>query len=298
MENKTVSIVYGEKRKENIIKSLELLNDYLFEEKLKNKDTILIKPNFVSTTNQLAATHKDAVLGFLEFMKSRSYLENKKIIIAEGATLGKTEEGFQNFNYFDLTKNFPQIEFIDLNNTESSEVEIFNTNLNLIKIKASKLMIKDFNPNIFYVSICPLKTHDTVIVTLSIKNIIVGSLQNDKPKIHQGYKAINLTLAHLYKKYISPDLSIIDAYEGMEGNGPVNGTPVKMNLAIASFNPILADAVGAFLMNVEPSKVGYLYYLGVDEDYLQKATILGEDINKHRFNFKLHSTAPKQLLWQ
>lgn len=91
-------------------------------------------------------------------------------------------------------------------------------------------MIKKLNPDIFCISICPAKTHGVVVVTLSIKNIIVGSLQDDKEKIHQNFKAINLTLAKVYQEYISPDLSIIDAFEAIEGNGPVNGNPVKMNI--------------------------------------------------------------------
>jgi uncharacterized protein (DUF362 family) len=291
-----VSLVHGENRKENIKNAIGLLSKEI-KATLENKDIILIKPNFVSTKIELAATNKDAVNGFLEFLKENDLLRNRKIIIAEGAALGETEDGFKNFGYYDLKKDY-EIEFLDLNKTDSYKIEIFDKNLNLIKINCAKIMIKDLNKNIFYVSICPPKTHDTVIVTLSIKNIIVGSLQNDKEKIHQSIKAINLTLAKIYKDYIRPDLSIIDGFVGMEGDGPVDGEPVEMKIALAGLNPIYVDSLMTYLMGIDPLRVGYLYYLGIKKDFLEDLEIVGEDLEKYKRKFKLHRTANYQFKWR
>jgi len=291
-----VSLVHGENRKENIKNAVGLLSKEI-KATLENKDIILIKPNFVSTKIELAATNKDAVNGFLEFLKENDLLRNRKIIIAEGAALGETEDGFKNFGYYDLKKDY-KIEFLDLNKTDSYKIEIFDRNLNLIKINCAKIMIKDLNKNIFYVSICPPKTHDTVIVTLSIKNIIVGSLQNDKEKIHQSIKAINLTLAKIYKDYIRPDLSIIDGFVGMEGDGPVDGEPVEMKIALAGLNPIYVDSLMTYLMGIDPLSVGYLYYLGIKKDFLKDLEIVREDLEKYKRKFKLHRTANYQFKWR
>jgi uncharacterized protein (DUF362 family) len=291
-----VSLVHGENRKENIKNAVGLLSEEI-KATLENKDIILIKPNFVSTKVELAATNKDAVNGFLEFLKENDLLKNRKIIIAEGAALGETEDGFKNFGYYDLKKDY-EIEFLDLNKTDSYKIEIFDRNLNLIKINCAKIMIKDLNKNIFYVSICPPKTHDTVIATLSIKNIIVGSLQNDKEKIHQSIKAINLTLAKIYRDYIRPDLSIIDGFVGMEGDGPVDGEPVEMKIALAGLNPIYVDSLMAYLMGIDPLSVGYLYYLGIKKDFWEDLEIVGEDLEKYKRKFKLHKTANYQFNWR
>ncbi len=291
-----IAITYGENRELNIKKSLEFLSDEI-REKLKNKSTILIKPNLVSTKVQLSATHKDAIKGLLNFLIENN-LTDKKVIIAEGSAIGETENGFENFGYYELKEIFPDLQFLDLNKEESYEIEIYDRRLNLVKIKSAKIMIKKLNPDIFYVSICPAKTHDTVIVTLSIKNIVVGSLQDDKEKIHQGYRAINLTLAKVYQEHISPDLAIIDAFEAMEGDGPVDGTAVKMNLALSGLNAVYVDALMSYLMGVEPYKIGYLYHLGIREDFLSKIEIIGEDIEKHKRKFKLHSTANYQFNWK
>ena len=291
-----IGLVYGEDRKNNIKTSLSYIKDDIITA-LKGKDTILIKPNLVAPSRPLACTHKDAILGLLEFLKENNLIENKKIIIAEGSAYN-TEDGFKNMNYYDILKIFPNIQFLDLNKTDYIKIKIYDRNLNLFEIKCAKIMEKKFNPNIFYISICPAKTHDTVLVTLSIKNIIVGSLLDDKPLIHQSYKAINLTLAKIYKEHISPDLSIIDAYEAMEGNGPVDGIPIKMNISISSIDPIYADALMSYLMGVEPFKVGYLYHLGIREDFLNKIEVLGEvNFIKYKRNLKLHKDYLSQLNW-
>ena len=47
----------------------------------------------------------------------------------------------------------------------------------------------------------------------------------------------------------------------MDGNGPVDGFPVKLEAAVASTDPLKADGVGARLIGLDPKDIGYLYYL-------------------------------------
>ena len=168
------------------------------------------------------------------------------------------------------------------------------------------------------------KTHDSVIATLGIKNVAVGSLikktlfpyrveprflrkiinraasvRNDKTKIHQGPKAIHKNIFEIYKK-IKPDISVIDAFQGMEGNGPVSGIPVKMNLAIASANALAADIVATKLIGLEPENIGYLYYCMKYEKFnLDKIRVIGNtSIKKEKRKFKMHVTFPNQVNWR
>ena len=82
-----VALVRGNNRRENIEGTLELIRDDI---DLKNKSNILIKVNFVSLTNQLAATHVDAVRGLLRFLRERY---TGKITIGE-STLGRASDGY------------------------------------------------------------------------------------------------------------------------------------------------------------------------------------------------------------
>src|SRR5271157_1507129 len=53
-----VAITQGEDRRKNVYNAL-LAVDKDLQPKLKTKKYVVIKPNFVSTTNQLAASHAD-----------------------------------------------------------------------------------------------------------------------------------------------------------------------------------------------------------------------------------------------
>ncbi len=50
-----------------------------------------------------------------------------------------------------------------------------------------------------------MMTHNNVVVTLGLKNILVGTLSGveQKRKIHKGSKAINLTLAKM-AQHVTP----------------------------------------------------------------------------------------------
>ena len=285
------TLIKGESRRENVLKSLKLIEKKI-REKI-NQKTILIKPNFVSSTIQKASTYLDHIRGILDFL---SEFYQGEIIIAEGSA-GNTFEGFENFGYFDLKEeySFP-IEFLDLNKDEFEQIPISNGEL----IRFSKTIL---NPKYFLISAAKLKTHDTVVATLSIKNIAVGGiLKEDKMKIHQGIKEINKNLLFLAQKRI-PDLASIDGFEGMEGEGPVYGTEVKTKVAIASLDPLAADRIALEIMRIDPKNVGYLVYCekeGLGEYNLSKIEILGNKLNDciyHR-RFKLHSTIKEQLGWR
>ena len=65
-----VSIVNGESRRRNICESLVAFEDQILP-MLRRKKHVIIKPNIVSTTNQLASTHVDALHGILDFLAPR-----------------------------------------------------------------------------------------------------------------------------------------------------------------------------------------------------------------------------------
>jgi len=118
-------------------------------------------------------------------------------------------------------------------------------------------------PKHFIISAAKLKTHDLVGITLSLKNVVVGSALKDAATGHERQTrhpwrglCINYNLFALSAK-LHPHLAVIDGYEGMEGTGPVNGTPIAQKVCVASLDLAAADRVGAELMGVDFSKIGY-----------------------------------------
>jgi uncharacterized protein (DUF362 family) len=51
---------------------------------------------------------------------------------------------------------------------------------------------------------------------------------------------------------------VIDGFVAMEGKGPVDGTPVKMDLILASRDVVAADATGCRVMGIDPHDVSHI----------------------------------------
>jgi uncharacterized protein (DUF362 family) len=51
---------------------------------------------------------------------------------------------------------------------------------------------------------------------------------------------------------------VIDGFVAMEGRGPSNGTPVKMNLIIAGKDVVATDATGCRIMGIDPHKIKHI----------------------------------------
>jgi uncharacterized protein (DUF362 family) len=85
----------------------------------------------------------------------------------------------------------------------------------------------------------------------------------------------------------------------MDGRGPVDGEPIKMNLAIASTDALKADGVGARVMGLEPEEIGYLYYLHEEGmgDYSLEG-LVGDELQGLCKKFTLHPTYAIQKLWK
>ncbi len=286
-----VSIIKGKSRRENIVKSLEQISDDI--RRGVGDRQVVIKPNFVSTSIQLASSHIDQIRGILDFFKE---FYKKRVIVAEAAC-GDTMDAFKNFGYHRLINEY-DVELMDLNQGSYEPVSIRDSMRKPIHVRVSRLLLDEDN---YLISAAKLKTHDTSVVTLSIKNMAMGSvLLFDKEKVHQGFKQTNLNIAKL-AQLVWPDLSVIDGLVGMEGDGPTFGDPIHVGVAISSVDPLAADRVACEVMGIDIWKVGYLYYCserGLGEMDLQRIDIVGEALRECVKPFRLHSTVKEQYRWR
>ena len=286
-----VSIIKGENRRDNIRRSLELIADDV--KKGIGERQVVIKPNFVSTSIQLASSHADQMRGILDFLKD---FYKKSVIIAEAAC-GDTSYAFKNFAYNTLINEYDVI-LTDINQESYTSIPIRKSNGVIFNVRVSSLLLDKDN---YFISAAKLKSHDTVIVTLSIKNMAMGSvLYPDKVKVHQELRQTNLNIADLAER-VWPDLSVIDGFVGMEGNGPISGDPIQVGVAIAANDPLAADRVACDVMGVDCLKVGYLYYCaerGLGEADINKINVVGTSIKECITPFSLHSLVEEQYRWK
>jgi uncharacterized protein (DUF362 family) len=273
---------------------------------------IVIKPNNVAIDVPLAATHADSLEGILEFLKSIGKLD--RVVLAESAAGGPTLDGFSNYGYTRLTAKYP-VKLVDLDQEPFELVQVFDEKD--FRPHAVRMARRLLDPQAFIISATRLKTHDRAVATLSLKNIIFGApikdpgfrwgpqsqagAKNDKPIAHgSGFRGINYNLFALAQR-LHPHLAVLDGVEGMEGNGPVGGTPVDHRVCIVSPDWLAADRVAIELMGIDFAKVGYLNYCaqaGLGQADLQQIEIAGGKIASHIKPYKLHENIEKQLIWR
>jgi uncharacterized protein (DUF362 family) len=306
-----VSLAAGEDRVNNAFKSLEPFKKEIAAA-IGNR-RVVIKPNCVIINKPLCATHADQLEGILEFLKS---IGKTNIVVAESPANGSAIDGFANYGYDKLAAKY-QVKLVNLDMEKFEIVQcIDQKDMQPHPVRVAKMMMDPANN--FVISAAKFKTHDLVGITLSLKNVVVGAGikdsgaglgrpgsgggRSDKPLMHGGGTyGINYNLFTLSSK-LHPDLAMIDGYEGMEGTGPVNGTPVSQKVAIGSLDWLAADRVGAELMGVDFSKIGYLSYCAKAGDRgqadLSKIEIVGPAIKDYAKTYQLPRQWEQITSWQ
>ncbi len=300
-----VSIVHGDDRRKNVCAALEAINDQILPA-LRRKKYVVIKPNIVNTVNQLASTHVDALRGIVDYLAPRF---KGPIVIAE-ASAGDTMEGYENFHYNRLPGEYrdKKISLVDLNREGRFEtVAVIDYDLHVTPVRLAARLL---DPDAFVICSTVMKTHNAVVATLSVKNLVMGaplhnppgeSRWNDKRKYHVGVRQNHYNMLLTAQK-LQPDwgAALIDGYEGMEGDGPNSGNPVPSRIAIASTDCVAADRVALDAMGIDASWVGYLVYcgqLGLGNYDLKKINVLGAVLDAVRKKYRLHPDIDRELQW-
>jgi uncharacterized protein (DUF362 family) len=291
-EKPRLSLVRGEDRRDIIFKALKLIEDDVWAS-IEPKKSVLIKPNMAVDKNPLAVTHVDAVRAVLEFLRPGC---RKPIVVAESGVLN-TADGFRNNGYPALEKEFG-IKVVDLNAAPDFVTSYVVDRDHIPRVVRIYRAFVD--PDVCVLSLARMKTHDTVLVTLALKNVLMAAPVNDYRKsdkglLHGAVKSIDdvmhYNLFHLAERGVWPELAVIDGFESMEGHGPAWGTPLATRLALASRDPLAADIVGTTIMGFDPARILYLKAMadaGMGQGDLAKIEIVGARLEDCRFKFKIH----------
>ena len=156
-----------------------------------------------------------------------------------------------------------------------------------------------------------LKTHNVVVATLSIKNMALGAPLhsprkegrgwNDKRLYHGGVRQTHVDIAMTAER-LRPcwGAAVLDGWEGMEGNGPGDGTLVPSRIAIASTDFVAADTVGVEAMGINPEWVGYLGFCArarLGQGDLSKIEIRGAKLADVTRKYRMHDELERELRW-
>ena len=307
--NAQVSLATGSNRADITFRALQPFSREIAQ--AAGNKRIVVKPNMVTSTIQLSAVHKDTIEGILEFYKSINKLEN--VVISESVADGPTMVAYDNYGYIPVAEKY-KVKLLSLDDTPPQVLYVMDElDLRPKPVRMSSWMT---DRNNFVMSVGRMKTHDRVVATLSLKNVVLGApikdpgyswgrdrrqgAESDKAIVHgNGFRGIHYNLFAL-AYHIRPDLAFVDGFEGMEGDGPNNGTPVDHKVCFAGLDWLAVDRVGLELMGVDPAKVGYLTFCGdagMGQFDISKIEILGEKLANHIKTYQLSRNLEKQLQW-
>jgi uncharacterized protein (DUF362 family) len=215
---------------------------------------VLLKPNLVETAvgKPQINTHPAVVRGAVEaFLK----LGAGQVVVAEGpghihdTTLVLEESGLAEALVED------RIPFVDLN--YDNGIIVPNAG-GWSKLPHLTLPVTLLEAD-YIVSLAKLKTHHWAGVTLSMKNLfgVMPGIYYGWPKNVLHWAGIPQCILDLTAS-IKPHFAIVDGIIGMEGDGPIMGTPKAAGVLVMGSNLTAVDATCTRLMGIDPFKVSYL----------------------------------------
>jgi uncharacterized protein (DUF362 family) len=219
---------------------------------LKGKRVVL-KPNLVEFhRDKVINTHPHLVAAAIELCQREGANE---VLVAEGPGHWRNAEYLVAASGLGDVLRHYQVPFIDLNHDEP--VKTLNAG-RCTKLDHLFLAQTVANADVL-ISLPKLKTHHWAVATLSLKNLF-GTLPGicyGWPKNELHWRGIENSIVDIALTR-TPDLCIVDGIVGMEGDGPLNGTPKATGVVIMGRDPVAVDATCCRLMQLDPQRVGYL----------------------------------------
>lgn len=100
-----------------------------------------------------------------------------------------------------------------------------------------------------------IKTHKYAQLTCSLKNLF-GMIPD--PRRVRYHKHLHQVIAELGGIYGPKTVVVVDGLRGMEGNGPLFGDPVDLDLLMFSDDLLATDATAARLIGLDPARIEHI----------------------------------------
>lgn len=214
---------------------------------------VVLKPNIVEYhRDKVINTNPLVIAAAIELCRREGAAE---IIVAEGPGHCRNVEHLVSASGLGDVLRHYQVSLVDLNHDDP--VKLLNlgrlTKLDYL-FMAQTVVTADV-----LISLPKLKTHHWAGATLSLKNLF-GTLPGicyGWPKNELHWRGVENSIVDIGLTR-TPDLAIVDGIIGMEGDGPLNGTPKPLGALIMGTDPLAVDASCCRLMMLDPKRVGHL----------------------------------------
>ena len=222
----------------------------IFPMELRGKK-ILIKPNLLraSEAKEGIVTHPAVLRAVVEKVET---MDPASIVVGDNPGLfgyGENEESFKITGLMEAAKGYYQ----NIGN-DSQKVD-FNAEF-MPTVSLSKIVL---DADII-ISLPKFKTHGLTVITGAIKNSYGFLPGAQKAKLHKAAgspERFHEVIVNVFRLRV-PDLFIVDAVVGMEGNGPASPELRSIGLILASSNAVALDSVMAIMMGCDPGRLHFL----------------------------------------
>jgi uncharacterized protein (DUF362 family)/NAD-dependent dihydropyrimidine dehydrogenase PreA subunit len=212
---------------------------------------VLIKPNVLraSEAGEAIVTHPAVLRAVVEKVET---MGPASLVVGDNPGLfnyGDNEACFRKTGLMEAAKGY----YRNIGN-DSQKVDFNPDFIDTVSVSRAVLEAD------ILISLPKFKTHGLTVMTGAIKNSYGFLPGAQKARLHKAAgspERFHEMLADVFRLRV-PDLFIMDAVVGMEGNGPASPDLRDIGLLLASDNGVALDGVVATMMGCEPGRLRFL----------------------------------------
>lgn len=224
----------------------ECMEQFGWENWVERDATVVIKPNLsTALLEKVEASNTDVAV--TEAVCQVLLERTKRISIGESGHLRQSPwQAFPASGYVEMARRLG-VELVNF--SESATVRVACEPAG--EIKMPRLLVEAE----VYINLPKLKTHALTYFTGALKNqwgCVPDCL--DRLRLHRVIDHMLCSLQGLLR----PRFVLMDGIVGMEGRGPVNGRPRRLDAILASLDPVALDATAMRLVGLDPSRARHV----------------------------------------
>lgn len=252
---------------------------------VKKDEIVFIKPNLTGDRppETAAVTNPQVIRSVIELVYEQM---PKEVILGDSPSWGFDAEKVYDVTGVRQVAKETGCRLVNLDKDKKIECNILN-GMRLKKTKVAKTILDSDK----LINIPIMKTHMQTIVSIGLKNMKGILPLRWKAKLHEleplnGYSGLEVAIADLHR-LIQPHLTIVDGTLAMEGRGPFDGDPVRMDIIVSGENSVLVDTVCAMIMGFDPNKIPTIKLCAqIDSISLNDYKVVGIPIELVKRSFK------------
>jgi uncharacterized protein (DUF362 family) len=256
-----------------------------FRSIVDNNASVFIKPNLtdrshkpgITTTPLMIRTVVNAVAPHVS-----------RVIIGEsdgGNYSFSADASLKNHQVYDIADEYENVDVVNLSKLPRKTVtgEVCGKR---VQVDLPNLLLEDID---CLITLAVFKTHAMTHGSFSIKNLW-GCYPDPMRLLY--HKNLDYKLA-LISKLVNNKIQILDGFWALDGHGPMEGTPVRINKVLIANDPVAADSTAAFLMKLDKNRIAHLRV--AEEFGLGKSDMSAIEYNKDVSSEQLPKFMPYKI---